>query len=67
MLPVTDNKTEIDRSIHMIRIRMRHGMNLEQIRQDLGALIPDDQLFIYYMAAAIMERDYGRQDDLLKL
>lgn len=67
MLPVIDNRTDIDRYIRMIRIRMRNGMSSDAIRQDLGGSIKDDEYFIYYMAAAIMETDYGRQDPLLKI
>lgn len=66
MIPVIDNHTHIDDMIRVIRIRMRQGMGMRDIARDLGRFISQDQLYLYYVAAALMERDYGRKDSLLK-
>lgn len=66
MIPVFDNHTHIDDMIRVIRIRMRQGMGMRDIARDLGRFIPGDELYLYYAAAAIMEKDYGRKDSLLK-
>jgi len=47
-------------------MRMRGGQGIKEIGQNLGKFIPLEQLYLYYVAAAIMERDYGRRDKLLK-
>lgn len=47
-------------------MRMRGGQGMKEIGRDLGRFIPQEQLYIYYVAAALMERDYGRRDKLLK-
>lgn len=61
-----DQHTHIDDMIRVIRIRMRQGMGMRDIARDLGRFIPGDELYLYYIAAAIMEKDYGRKDSLLK-
>lgn len=61
-----DQHTYIDDIIRVIRLRMRGGQGMKEISKDLGRFIPQDQLYIYYVAAALMERDYGRRDKLLK-
>lgn len=61
-----DQHTYIDDLIKVIRMRMRGGQGIKEIGQNLGKFIPQEQLYLYYVAAAIMERDYGRRDKLLK-
>lgn len=61
-----DQHTYIDDLIKVIRMRMRGGQGMKEIGRDLGRFIPQEQLYIYYVAAALMERDYGRRDKLLK-
>ena len=61
-----DQHTYIDDLIKVIRMRMRGGHGMKEIGRDLGKFIPQEQLYLYYVAAAIMERDYGRRDKLLK-
>jgi hypothetical protein len=61
-----DQHTYIDDLIRVIRMRLRGGHGMKEIGRDLGRFIPQEQLYLYYVAAAIMERDYGRRDKLLK-
>jgi len=61
-----DQYTHIDDLIRIIRIRMRGDQGFKDISRDLGRFIPQDQLYLCYAAAAIMERDYGRIDPFLK-
>jgi len=67
MLPQPpDHHVHIEDIIRIIRVRMRNGMGMREIARDLGRFIPGDELYVYYVAAALMERDYGRKDSLLK-
>ena len=61
-----DQYTHLDEIVKAIRQRMRHGQDIIDIAKDLGRFIPQDQLYLCYAAAAIMERDYGRKDPFLK-
>lgn len=56
-----DRYTHIDTIVLEIRKRMRAHWTREQIISELCKHVPSDVLFLYYTAAAIMERDYGRQ------
>lgn len=61
-----DQHTHLDEIVKAIRQRMRYGQGLREIAKDLGRFIPQDQIYLCYVAAAIMERDYGRRDPFLK-
>lgn len=51
----------IDMIVLEIRKRMRARWTREQILNELRVHVPSGLLFLCYSAAAIMERDYGRQ------
>jgi len=51
----------IDQVVLEVRNRMRAHHTRDQIICELIVHLPSDLLFLCYHAAAIMERDYGRQ------
>jgi hypothetical protein len=55
------DSSTIDTIVLEIRKRMRAGWTREQIIIELHVHVPSGLLFLCYNAAAIMERDYGRQ------
>lgn len=61
-----DQYTHLDEIVKAIRQRMRYGQGRREIAKDLGRFISQDQIYLCYAAAAIMERDYGRKDSFLK-
>ncbi len=56
-----DDRSYIDKIVLEIRKRMRDRWTREQILRELSPHVPSGLLFLCYSAAAIMERDYGRQ------
>lgn len=56
-----DDRSYIDKIVLEIRKRMRARRTREQILRELSPHVSSDLLFLCYSAAAIMERDYGRQ------
>lgn len=56
-----DDRSYIDKIVLEIRKRMRARWTREQILRELSPHVPSGLLFLCYSAAAIMERDYGRQ------
>lgn len=58
-----DSHSQIDEMVYAIRSRMRYGMTKKEIIDDLSRFITQDELFLCYASAAIMERDYGRKEE----
>lgn len=56
-----DKHAHIDHIVLEIRKRMRAKRTKEEIITELCKYLPGDLLFLCYISAAIMERDYGRQ------
>jgi len=60
-LSLAVSQHRIDQVVLEVRKRMRAHHTREQILRELVVHLPSDLLFLCYHAAAIMERDYGRQ------
>jgi hypothetical protein len=55
-----DSHTHIDDIIKAIRQRIRYGMGPKEIAKDLGRFISQDQIYLCYAAAKIMENDVSQ-------
>jgi hypothetical protein len=60
MLPVIDEHSHIEDIIKAIRYRMLSGLSMEQIARDLGRFISQEDIYICYHAAKILNEDWSR-------
>lgn len=51
---------DIEKIITAIRLRMRAGISKKYIARELGQWIPQEQLFLCYHAAKILEDDRNK-------